>query len=102
MPNKGKDIQATVEHMTKSVKDGILRVKRDFITGFWESRADALEYQAILLFREAGKLRALAEQTKTLPDEGIEAVWRDMEQRKMVPEDAKMVVEPETPSGKVN
>lgn len=102
MSKERKGVKSAVEHMTKSIADMAIRVKRDFILKFWSSRADALEYQAILLFREAGKLRALADQTKTLPDEGIEAVWKDLQQKGMVPDDVKTVVEPETPTGKVN
>ena len=97
-----KDVKSAVDGMTTSVADMLIRVKRDFITKFWTARADILEQQALLLFREAGKLRVLSDQTKTIPDEGVEAVWNDMQQKHMIPDYVKTFVEPEDGTGKVN
>lgn len=80
------------------LRSAMAQFKSLAISNFWMTRADALERQAVILFREAGQARENSRQAMHLPDDGAEKVFEVLVGAGGV----KTVVEPMEGEGKVN
>lgn len=85
--------------MLNSIKKATAQFKRLAIANFWMTRADALERQAVAIFREAGTARESAKSALRLDDAGAESVFGILMNNDKV---VKTVVEPDDGEGKVN
>lgn len=75
--------------------------KRSALSNFWMTRADVLERMAVCMFRDAGAARANVQVVNSLPDDAIEKLFAELEEKKKG-EGIKTLVEPEDGTGKVN